>query len=70
MVGKVTVEDGKCLADIRSDERRYWDLRAEAKQANGAWRFTNFHYNTDVQEHDNLLSILLSLSRARAAVKK
>lgn len=66
VVGKVTVEDGKCLADIRPGERRYWDLRAEAKQSDGAWRFTNFHYNSDVMPKD-LLSILRDLKLARAS---
>lgn len=65
-VGKVTVEDGKCLADIRTAGRRNWDVRAEAKQPDGAWRFTNFHYNTDVSPND-LLSILRDLKLGRTA---
>lgn len=67
-VGKVTVEDGKCLADIKAtgDAKRDWDVRAEAKQTGGVWRFTNYHYNTDVMPKD-LLSILRDHRSARLA---
>jgi hypothetical protein len=67
LVGKVTVEDGKCLADIKSVAavQRDWDVRAEAKQPDGNWRFTNFHYNTDVMPND-LLSKLRDLKLARS----
>ncbi|MDD2806268.1 MAG: hypothetical protein PHV33_12000 [Elusimicrobiales bacterium] len=65
---KVTVEEGKCLADIKpAGAERDWDVRAEAKRPGGAWRFTNFHYNTDVLPND-LLSILRDLKRGRSAV--
>jgi hypothetical protein len=66
LVEKVTVEDGKCLADIKADKSNSWawDVRAEAKQRDGAWRFTNFHYNTSIVPND-LLSILRDLKRGR-----
>ena len=63
---KVTVEEGKCLADINAAGSRNWHVRAEAKRPGGAWRFTNFHYNTDVFPND-LLSILRDLKRGRSA---
>ncbi len=67
LVGEVTVEDVKCLADIRpaGAAPEGWDVRAEAKQSGGEWRFTNFHYNTDVMPRD-LLSILRDLKQARS----
>lgn len=67
---KVTVDEGKCLADIKAADAvdRYWDVRTEAKRTGGAWRFTNFHYNTDVLPND-LLSILRDLKRGRSAVQ-
>jgi hypothetical protein len=66
-VVKVIVQDEKCFADVKSaNSKSYsYDVRSELKQSGGRWRFVNFHYNTDIVDFDNLMSILLGLRQKR-----
>jgi len=66
-ITNVVFKDGKCYAEIKSPGSRSYtyDVRPELKLANGNWRFTNFHYNTDVAELRDILSLLKILKDRR-----
>lgn len=66
-IRKMVIQDGKCYAEIKSpDSKSYtYDVRPELKLINAQWRFTNFHYNTDILDRRDILSILKSLKDQR-----
>ena len=69
-VGKVTMQEGACLAEIHSvpptDKSSKPVATAELHQEAGAWKFANFHYgNENGPENENLISVLRQLKRDR-----
>lgn len=73
-VGKTTVKDGACWAEVHgvpaTDKTSKPDATAELRLEGGSWKFVNFHYGSDNgAENENLASILRRLKRDRDHVK-
>ena len=73
-VGKTTMKDGMCLAEIHAvpatDKTSKPEATAELRLETGAWKFVNFHYGAENgPENENLMNILSRLKRDRETGK-